>query len=135
MQKQFDLFLFLFSNAVLIYWCILVFKHKREKSFLLRLNKKQVIVFIIIEVFLFVMMYLNYKIYKITNIADGFAWHYSIIYARGVLPMIALASINDRVFNFTDPIFSCLGIGLIVDYFILLSCSKIADAIKLDSKL
>lgn len=130
MQQQFDLLLLLLSNAVLVYWCVLVFKHKGEKTLFLRLSKKQVINLVIVEVILFLGMYLNYETHKSVDVADSFAWHYSIVYARGVLPIAELASINDRIFNFKDPVFSCLAVGLTVDYLILLLCSKIASVVK-----
>lgn len=130
MQQQFDLLLFLISNAILVYWCVLTIRYKGEKTLLLRLSKRHVIVLVIIEIILFFGMYLNYQIHKSTDIADSFAWHYSIIYARGVLPLAGLTYINDRIFSFKDPIFICLLVCLIIDYLVLLLCSKIAGAIK-----
>lgn len=127
MQQQLDLLLFFFSYTLLIYWCVLVFKYKGEKTLLLRLSKKQVIALVIAEVILFIGMYLNYKTHKSVDIADSFAWHYSIVYARGVLPLIGLASLDDNIFDYKDPVLSCLVVGLIVDYIILLICTKIAS--------
>jgi hypothetical protein len=130
MQQQFDLLLFLISNAVFVYWCVLAFSHKGEKTLLLSLSKRQAVILVVVEVVLFIGMYLNYETHKSVDVADSFAWHYSIIYARGVLPIAGLASINDKIFDFKDPVFSCLAVGLIVDYLILLLCSKIASIVK-----
>lgn len=71
-------------------------------------------------------MYFNFESHKSSNIADSFAWHYSIIYARGVLPIIGLSSINDSIFNFADPILLCLISCLIMDYIILLIITQIS---------
>lgn len=130
MQQQLDLLLFIVSHAVLIYWCVLVFKYKGEKTLLLKLSKKQAIALVLIEVALFVGMYLNYETHKSVVVADSFAWHYSIVYARGVLPIAGLSSINDKIFDVKDPVFICLGVGLVVDYLILLICSQIASIVK-----
>jgi hypothetical protein len=110
MQQQFDFLLLLLSNTLF-----------------LGLNKKQLVTFIILEIILFAGMYLNYEFHKSVDVADSFAWHNSIVYARGILPITGLASINDKLFNFNDPILSCLIAGLIVDYFVLLLCSKVVN--------
>ncbi len=130
MQQSIDLFIFLFSNGVLIIWCVLVFKYKGINTLLLKLSKNQIIALVSIEVTLFIAMYVNYETYKSLDLADSFAWHYLIIYARGVLPIVGLASINDKVFGFKDPLLSCLIVGLTVDYIVLLICSKIASIVK-----
>lgn len=130
MQQQIDLFLFLVSNTILVYWCVLVFRNQSKKTLGLRLTGKQLITLVIIEVVLFASMYINYEVNKSPEIADGFAWHNHIIYARGVLPLAGLTSINDKVFSYKDPVFSTLPTALVVDYILLWICSKIADLVK-----
>lgn len=130
MQQQFDLLLFLASNGILIYWCVLVFRNHGKKTLGLRLTGKQINILVVLEVVLFAAMYINYEVNKSPEIADSFAWHNVIIYARGVLPLAALAAINDKVFTFKNPVFSTLPIALIVDYILLWLCSRIADLVK-----
>ena len=130
MQQQIDLIIFIISHSVLIYWCVLTFRHKGGKTLSLGLSKKQLIALFAIEVGLFIVMFLNYEMHKSPDVADSFAWHYSLVYARGVLPIAGLSSADDRIFNFKDPVFACLLSGLIVDYIILLLCTKISDAVK-----
>lgn len=140
MQKEIDFLVFIISNLVIFFWCMLVFKNKRQKYLFLNLNKVQFIILFIIEVVLFYIMYFNFETHKSVDVSDSFAWHYSIIYARGILPLVVLSNISDNFFAVKDPIILCLVFGLIMDYFILFVCSKFADVrnkkikIQLDSK-
>lgn len=130
MQQQIDLFLFLASNAVLIYWCVLVFRNHGNKTLGLRLTGKQIITLGVLEVVLFTAMYINYEVNKSPEIADSFAWHNQFIYARGVFPLITLEAINDKIFSFKDPVFATLPTALVVDYILLWICSMIAGLVK-----
>jgi hypothetical protein len=130
MQQVIDLVVFLISNILLIVWCVFVFRNKTERTLALRLSKKQFLTLIIIEVILFLIMYANYNAHANSDVADSFSWHYSIMYARGVLPLAGLVSLNDKIFGLKDPVFLTLLMCLIVDYFVLFCFTKIADAIK-----
>ncbi|HEY0261770.1 MAG TPA: hypothetical protein VGB95_02005 [Chitinophagales bacterium] len=130
MQHQIDLFLFFAINITLICWCVLVFQYKGEKTFGLRLSKKQILWLFVIELFGFVIMYVSFEVHKSPDVADGFAWHYSIIYARGVMILLLFTSINDKIFSAKDPVFTCFISALIFDYFLLLLCSTIMSFIK-----
>jgi hypothetical protein len=125
-----ELLIFIISHAILISWIVFVFKHQGTKTLFIRLTTKQIIWLVGIEVILFLIMYLNYEMTKSADVADDFAWHYSITYARGVLPLAGLASLNDKIFTIKDPVFSCLVVGLIMDYIILFLFTKLADIIK-----
>ena len=125
-----ELLIFIISHAILILWIVFVFKHKGSKTLFIRLTTKQIIWLVSIEVVLFLIMYLNYEMTKSIDVADDFAWHYSITYARGVLPLAGLASLSDKIFTVKDPVFSCLVVGLIMDYIILFLFTKLADIIK-----
>jgi hypothetical protein len=130
MEQQIDLAIFLLSNTIFIFYFILLFRHNSNKTLFLNLSRKKLITLTSIEIILFIGMYFNYQLHKSPEIADSFSWHYSIIYARGVLPLAGLMSINDRIFNFRDPVFSCLLAGLLVDYLLLFLGTRIADLIK-----
>ena len=131
MQQQVDFLLFLLSYGVLIYWGVLVFKYKgNNTTLLLRLSGKQIVGLLIAELILFVAMYSNYSFNQSPEIADSFAWHYSIVYARGVMPLAGLAAINDKVFGLKDPVLVCLITALVVDYIFLLLLSRIAVVLK-----
>lgn len=82
-----------------------------------------------IEVVLFVAMYISYEVHKSPQIADSFGWHYLLRYARGVLPLVGLSSLGSVFSGFREPVFSCLGMALLVDYVVLLICTLIADII------
>jgi hypothetical protein len=83
-----------------------------------------------IEILLFIVMYVNYETHKSADVANSFGWHNSIVYARGVLPVIGLMSINDKIFSIKDPIFICLFSAIIVDYVVLFICTTIANWVK-----
>jgi hypothetical protein len=131
MQQVLELTLFVLSNVLLLVFIMLIFSNPETiRYFGLRLTRKQIIIFITLEVLLFVIMFINYEAIKSPDIADSFAWHYSIIYARGILPIISFSYINDKIFTFKDPIFICLVSGLIIDFIVFWLLSRIADIVK-----
>jgi hypothetical protein len=121
MQQQIDFIIFAVSNSLIIFFCILIFRYNGRKTIFINLNKKQLIWLCIIETVLFTVMYFNYEFYKSPDVAESFAWHYSLIYARGVLPLVVFIGMN-------NPVIMCLVVGLIIDYVILLICTKIAES-------
>lgn len=133
-QVNIDLIIFFISHLILLIWCVLVLKNKTKKTLFLNLSSTQIFTLLIMEIILFLLMYFNFESHKSSYIADSFAWHYSLVYARGVLPIIGLSSINDSLFNFDNPILLCLISCLTMDYIILFIFTQISK-IKSWSKL
>ncbi len=127
MKQQIDMLLFVVSHAILIYWCVLVFRNPGRKTLGIGLTGRQIGTLLVLEVFLFVAMYISYEANRSPETADSFAWHNLIIYARGVLPLAGLAALNDKVFSLRDPVFATLPTALVVDYMLLWMCSQVAD--------
>ena len=110
---------------LLTYWIYQCLKYKGEFNLGIGLSKKQILFLILSEILLFCVLFLLYYLNQNRNIANSFAWQNIFFYFRGVLPVLALNSLDDRTFKFlSNPTWECLIVVLIVDYIVLLVITR-----------
>jgi hypothetical protein len=96
-------------------------KYRGGLNFGIALSKRQIVFLILSEMILFSVLFLLYYLNQNPDTANSFAWQNMSFYFRGVLPVMALNSLDDRIFSFlSNPTWECLIAILIIDYIALL---------------
>lgn len=104
---------------ILLYYLYLTSRYKGVTNWGIRLSKANILSLFILELCFFLLLLLNFKLTKDPLMADSFAYRYMFIYPRGVLPLILLSSISDRLFHFGDPQIICFIVVIATDYIAL----------------
>lgn len=110
---------------LLVYWIVQCLKYRGDLHFGIALSKRQILFLILSEMLLFSVLFLLYYLNQDPDTANSFAWQNMFFYFRGVLPVMALNSLDDRTFKFlSDPTWECLIAVLIIDYIALLITTR-----------
>ena len=110
---------------ILVYWILKSLTYKGNLHYGIALSIKQIALLLLSEIALFGILFLLYYINQELNTANSFASQNIFLYFRGVLPIMALASLDDKTFGFlSNPIWECLIAALIIDYIALLITAK-----------
>jgi hypothetical protein len=110
---------------LLVYWIYQCLKYRGGLNFRIALSKRQILFLILSELLLFSVLFLLYYLNRDPYTANSFAWQNMFFYFRGVLPVMALNSLDDRIFRFlSDPTWECLIAVLIIDYIALLITTR-----------
>jgi len=111
---------------LLVYWLKQSISYKGNLNYGIALSKKQILFLLLSESLLFLLLFLLYYFNQSPDTANSFAWQNIFLYFRGVLPVMALTSIDDRTFRFlSNPTWECLITAIIVDYLVLLVASRV----------
>jgi len=110
---------------LLAYWIYQCLKYKGAFNFGIALAKRQILFLILSEILLFSVLFLLYYLNQDPDTANSFAWQNMFFYFRGVIPVLALTSLDDKTFNFlSDPTWECLVAAFISDYIVLLIITR-----------
>ena len=110
---------------LLIFWLTQVKKYTGFTHIGIGLSWKQLLLLLLSEFLLFSVLYFLYFLSIDSTVANSFAWQNLFLYARGVLPILAIAAIDDKTFHFVNnPTWECLIVVLIIDYIVLSIATK-----------
>lgn len=120
---------------LLIYWIRQCINYKDNLNYGIALSKKQILLLLLSEALLFLLLFLLYYFNQSPDTANSFAWQNIFLYFRGVLPIMALTSLDDRTFRFlSNPTWECLIAAIIIDYLVLFITTKLKKRYKVMPK-
>ena len=111
---------------LLIFWTSQAIKYKGDLNLGLALSKKQLFLLLLSEAILFGILLFLYYLSRSPDIANSFSWQNMVFYFRGVLPIMALTSLDDQMFKFlSNPTWECLIAALVIDYVVLFITTRL----------